>query len=273
MNCELSTSLLESAIRRRHAVRTFSAQPLDDRARADIADVLAQAAPSEGRIIHLRNPTGGRSARLGTYGVISGAPDYLVLMADGQQQVTEAARAAETAVLHLTARGYATCWMAGTYRAGDFGAATGIDDYRSIPAVIAIGRQADKRRRLDRLMAWGASSRSRKSPQKLFFVGDTDCPLLDQDLLERLEYLRLAPSGTNRQPWRVIFPTQAPQYWDGTGHDTTFRLLIQRTSTYWLDAGIALAHLAVAFSHFTYEPWDEYGWQGLAYRCQYRPRP
>lgn len=260
---------LSEAIMERQAVRSYSAQPLDADTRDKIQAVVEANKPRRGAIIHLHNPLGGRSCRLGTYGVISGAPDYLVLMASEQAEVTEVARAAEMCVLHLTALGLATCWLGGTFKASDFGAATGIDDSAAIPAIIAVGREADKRRRLDRLMAWSISARSRRPAQRLFFVGDEQCPLLDQGLLARLEYLRLAPSGCNRQPWRVIFPTQVAQSDAASSHDTTFRLLIQRTSTYWLDAGIALAHLSVAFDGFTYEPYDEYAFRGLAYRCHY----
>jgi hypothetical protein len=98
-------------------------------------------------------------------------------------------------------------------------------------------------------MRWGAGANNRKPRQELFFKNTFGQPLSPEDSKEwntPLEMVRLGPSASNRQPWRIV--KQAEGY--------TFHFYLQRTKRYQtrnrilfgmadlqrVDMGIAMCH-------------------------------
>jgi hypothetical protein len=76
-----------------------------------------------------------------------------------------------------------------------------------MPAVISVGYPADGLSLRDRLIRLGAGSEARLSWDRLFFEGDLSVPLSREDAGDyapALEALRLGPSASNKQPWRVV---------------------------------------------------------------------
>jgi len=76
-----------------------------------------------------------------------------------------------------------------------------------MPAVTPIGYAADKRSIRESMMRKGMKSDSRLPFEELFFHGSFQNPLNESDAgiwQLPLEMVRLAPSATNKQPWRVV---------------------------------------------------------------------
>ena len=105
---------------------------------------------------------------------------------------------------------------------------------------------ADKKNLLDSTFALIAGSKKRKPWNDLFFLNDFSMSL-DKDEASQysipLEMVRLAPSASNRQPWRIIK--------DANG----FHFFLQRTRGYtflWgidlqrVDIGISMCHFELA---------------------------
>ncbi len=224
---------LLSAIAQRRSVRSFTAEVMND---ADFDTLKAIVADIDPNGAHLCLARSGEIGRGASYGVISGRPAYLVIHGD---DVLAGAVAAEYFVLAATHAGFGTCWLAGTFRPAMFGDAVK-RAAANIPAVIAVGRPAGSLTMIDRALRLMAGSARRKSADKLFFEGTIASPVAVADdgaaIDPILEALRLAPSSSNSQAWRVI-KASSGKY-----------LLYMLSDNYYtpLNAGIAVCHLAVA---------------------------
>ncbi|MGM9862397.1 MAG: nitroreductase family protein [Muribaculaceae bacterium] len=224
---------LLSAIPQRRSVRSFTAEVMND---ADYDALKAIVADIDPDGAHLSLARSGEIGRGASYGVISGRPAYLVMLGD---DVLAGAVAAEYFVLAATVAGFGTCWLAGTFKPAMFGNAVMRAGAR-IPAVIAVGRPAERITMIDRALRLMAGSARRKSADKLFFEGTIASPVAVADsgaaIDPVLEALRLAPSSSNSQAWRVIKASSGKYllYMLSDNHYTA------------LDAGIAVCHLSLA---------------------------
>lgn len=224
---------LLSAIAQRRSVRSFTAEVMNDANYDTLKAIVADIDPNGARLCLARSGEIGRGA---SYGVISGRPAYLVLHGD---EVLAAAVAAEYFVLAATLAGFGTCWLAGTFRPAMFGNATMLSGEK-IHAVIAVGRPSSRVTMIDRALRLMAGSARRKSADKLFFEGTIASPVAVTDGGEAidpiLEALRLAPSSSNSQAWRVIKAS--------SGKYLLYMLYDNHYTP--LDAGIAVCHLSLA---------------------------
>lgn len=191
----------------------------------------------------------GKKRMPGTYGVIKGARTILVgALQPAPMGEEDFGYAFESAVLFCTALGLGTCWMGGTMDRDLFGRMIGLEPGEVIPAVSPVGVKESSRTIVDSLIALGAGSRKRKAFRELFFTDSLSSPMGESDCGEyagALEMVRLAPSSTNRQPWRVV------------SREGCFHFFLARTKGYRaispgaidlqrVDMGIAMLHFAAA---------------------------
>lgn len=93
------------------------------------------------------------------------------------------------------------------------------------------------------MIRWGAKSDSRKPWNNLFFQHHFGNPLpetLAGDFKTPLEMLRLAPSASNKQPWRVVKHGNAFHFYllETPGYNKMVKSIkLQR-----IDMGIAMSH-------------------------------
>ncbi len=186
---------------------------------------------------------------IATYGVIRNAPHYLA----GRVKIGEGASedfgfVLEMVILRATGMGIGTCWLGGTFRRSRIAARLGLKDDEIIPAVTPLGYPADKRSLIDSLFRLGAGSDRRRAWREIFFKGDFSTAVSPDDagsLAPALEAVRLAPSASNRQPWRVCL--------DAGKKDVHF--FLKRTPGYdtlnnpvrlqEVDMGIAMCHFDI----------------------------
>lgn len=242
-------------IPRRASWRTYDGEPLEAGLAERLAGLLAEPprAPFGSRVrLHLLADFDAKArgvTKLGTYGMIKGARSYLVgRVQKGPQVMVDYGFSFEWAILQATALGLGTCWLGGTLKRSAFGQAVGAEDDELIPAVSPVGRAKPKRRALDRVMRWGAGSARRKDPAALFFDGEFGAPANLNALggwSRALEMVRLGPSASNKQPWRVVVGADRER----------LDFFIQRNAGYGIfgdvdlqriDAGIAACHFEAA---------------------------
>ncbi len=176
--------------------------------------------------------------RPGTYGVIRGAGDFMLLGFDSRKYADAVAAgfAMEQVVLACTQMELGTCWMAGTFKAADFGVRTGFPAGMGLQAVIAVGHPAPAMRFVERVTRFTMGSRNRKPMERMFFVGDWSCPVTGSSrFYESLMMMRLAPSSVNSQPWRAVI----------TG-DTVHFYCKDANRVHMLDMGIGMSHFYMA---------------------------
>ena len=157
--------------------------------------------------MHTQNALGESDKKVGTYGVISGASTYIVATLD--QTETDAVTFGyyfEKVILLATDLGLDTCWLGGTFKKSDFLQANASEeDY--IPIVTPLGIKKQKPRVFENAMRAVVGANKRKPWEEIFFEGDVNTPLTPTkaDAYKvPLEMVRLGPSASNKQPWRVI---------------------------------------------------------------------
>jgi hypothetical protein len=240
-------------IRSRTSVRRFTGELVTGKARQELARCCqgVQTGPFGGachfQLIDNRIAGGDHGERLGTYGIIRGARTYLAGATESiRHGLEDFGYLFELLVLKATDLGLGSCWLGGSFTRSRFAKTMDLREEQIIPAVSPIGIPTKQRSMVDRVIRWGAGSRKRKSWGELFYDCGTAAPL-SQDkaggFATALEMVRLAPSASNRQPWRCIkagdtihfYLQRSPGYGAGTSID------LQR-----IDMGIAMAHFDLA---------------------------
>ncbi|HDQ45931.1 MAG TPA: nitroreductase [bacterium] len=193
---------------------------------------------------------------LGTYGVIRNPAGFVIGAVDpgpAGNGLIDFGYAMESAVLYLADLGLGTCWLGGTFRKSRFAGRIDPAKDEIVPSVISVGYPRSRRRPLEHIMRLAAGSAMRKPWETLFFLDDLAHPLEPEDAGEyadALESVRLAPSASNRQPWRVCFDAG----------NRRFHFYLRRAKAYRpeklgmadlqrVDMGIAMCHFELAVRH------------------------
>ena len=163
---------------------------------------------------------------ISTYGVIKNARLYLAgKIKKGDKAVEDYGYCMESLILQATALGLVTCWIGGTFNAEGFARAIDLQADELLPAISPVGYPADSKSLIEKMFRFAAGSERRKPWPDIFFAGNFSTPLNDAQAgkyFEALENVRLAPSASNLQPWRIL---QDP---DGN----TFHFYLERTFGY-----------------------------------------
>ncbi|MBI5845366.1 MAG: nitroreductase family protein [Deltaproteobacteria bacterium] len=206
----------------------------------------------------LLSVTGGEDAetlkKLGTYGMIRNNFGFVVgAVRDTGKGLEDYGHAMEAVVLYLTDLGLGTCWLGGTFNKSGFAARIGAKEGETVPAVLAFGLRTARRGAIDAVVRLGAGSRKRLPFESLFFSPDFSRPLSEnrpEPWIKSLEMVRLGPSASNKQPWRMVASPDGRE----------FHLFLERTPGYGeknlkffgmadmqrLDMGIAMRHFELA---------------------------
>ena len=135
-----------------------------------------------------------------------------------------------------------TCWLGGTFKKSGFGKAVNAGEDEQVPIITPIGYEKEKKRILDSIMTTVAGSRNRKDWSELFFEKDFTKPLKKEEagiFKECFEMVRIAPSASNKQPWRIVKDENNLHFYlcRNRGYGKMFDYDIQK-----LDVGIAMCH-------------------------------
>ena len=180
--------------------------------------------------------------KLGTYGIISGANTFIVGILDkDEKDSVEFGYLFEKIILFATDLDLGTCWMGGTFSKANFENNIELGENEYIPIVSPVGNKKEKPKLFDKIMRAGAGSDKRKPWSELFFQEDRSVPLNEATAglyTTPLEMVRIGPSASNKQPWRVI------------KDDNKFHFFLSRTKGYGIpsydmqknDMGIAKCH-------------------------------
>lgn len=230
------------AVKQRRSVRTYLSRPLELETLEKIKDYirnLGNPFGAEVRVGLVQRTPDSKAEKIGTYGTVKGASTFLGLSAvPGPKALVAAGYAFEDLILYCTSLGLGTVWLAATFTRDRFRTALGIPEGYLFPAISPVGYAADKRL-VERVMRAAVGSDRRKPWKELFFDGDFGRPL-SEDAAGRcataLEMLRLAPSSTNSQPWRVV------------RRGGTFHFFVVSKSA---DADIKQVDMGIGLFHFT----------------------
>jgi nitroreductase len=245
---------LTEVIRARSSSRSFDGRPLapDDRGRLEAFLATLGPGPFGGRarlaLVETSAQDRAELRKLGTYGAIKGSRTFLAgAVRRGPMDMEDYGYVFERAVLFATELGLGTCWLGASFRRSGFARAINLAEDEILPAVSPLGYAASRRTAVDAATRFFARSKKRKPWEELFFDGDFATTLSAEaagPYAEPLEMVRLGPSASNRQPWRLVREGAA-----------IFHLFISRSAVYSnivvkspggdlqrLDMGIACCH-------------------------------
>lgn len=241
---------IRETIEKRRSVRTYDARPLREEDKTKLMDFAKAVDNPFGvptRIGLIETERSDQPKKLGTYGVIKGAGSYLGIVVPQDTLGLEAAGyAMEKVVLYATHLGLGTCWLAGTLNREGFTKAMQAGEGEWMPAITPVGYAAGKLSFHEQLMRSSMKSTQRKPWKELFFREDFRTPLTETeagDYAEALELLRLAPSATNAQPWRVVMEEKAFRFYAVVGKDA---LAANPPAVQRVDGGIGACHFHLA---------------------------
>lgn len=257
---EYQKSVIE-LIQARYSCRSYSGEVLDPellrKFEEKVADIASDAdIPARFVLLHADQHgmiDGKPAEKLGTYGMIQGARTYLVGIMDKESDAGTALAFGtlfERMILAATDLELDTCWMGGTFDKREFALKAGVGEKEWIPIVSPIGIRREQPRFFDQAVRRLVRADHRKPWSKLFFQADGTTPLTPEKIDQwstPLEMVRLGPSASNRQPWRIV--------WDGE----RFHFYLHRTKGYSLphfdiqknDMGIALCHFQLTASELS----------------------
>ncbi|HOF77505.1 MAG TPA: nitroreductase family protein [Smithellaceae bacterium] len=183
--------------------------------------------------------------KLGTYGVIKNARLYLAGMISPAPMATcDYGYCKEKLILEATQLGLNTCWLGGTFAISAFGRAAGMRRNELLPTITPLGYAAERRSLTERVMRGFAGSDRRLPWAKLFFCGNASTPLAPAEAgpyAEALENVRLAPSASNKQPWRIVYEPNRKIFSFYLARAIGYKHL-RDVSLQEIDIGIAMCH-------------------------------
>lgn len=244
-------------IRQRTSCRTYDPTPIAAETVQELDGFLASlqagpfGAPVRFRLIAAGEGDSQALRGLGTYGFIRNPTAFLLAaLGPGRQNLEDLGYLVEEAVLFCTALGLGTCWLGGTFRRSRFSARLDLRRGEQMPVVISAGYPAGWRALLDQASRQVAASHTRLPWDQIFFDGAFDRPLSPEaagSLAEPLEMVRLAPSASNKQPWRVVQQGKACHFFLQRSPGYRERNSLGRVADLQrVDLGIALCHFELA---------------------------
>jgi len=235
-----------SAMRRRVSTRSYQDRPVGATllhalmGAAEGADHVSDASPRVSLISGTELTSRVLTFVIGSYGLVQNAPHLLagILPYESDAARVDLGYVLEQVVLEATRLELGTCWVTGSYDPRAAGSVLAVDSTEVVAAVCALGYPSTTRLgrfHSDAVRRLAGGSR-RKQLSEIVFLGEWGVPWTaeraDPSLVTALEHCRLAPSATNRQPWRFIVRRDAVV------------LALARSKP--IDAGIVMSHFALA---------------------------
>jgi nitroreductase len=254
---KLSQPIAE-VIRNRSSKRRYEERPIESDARGVLDDFLSSDSSidvpfsSALRLKLVAANEGDRSSLkgLGTYGMIRGAPGFVVgAVKRSWKDMEDFGFAMERTILLATNLGLGTCWLGGTFTKSSFAEKIGARDDEIVPAVVAIGHATAQRSALDKVVRWGAKSKNRRPWNELFFSESFERTLSPEDAGDfstAFEMVRLAPSASNKQPWRAVVAPDGRSVHFFLYRDPSYNRNMKKMKL----ADLQRVDMGIAFCHF-----------------------
>lgn len=241
---------IEETVSKRYSVRNYDGEKIEETTKEKIQEFINSLINPFGKKVNfhfLDSEDINSQEKLGTYGVIKGARQYIGTTIGNEDFALEAlGYELEVLMLYLANLNIGTCWLGGTFDRKGFAKAMNIGENQLFPAITPYGYAADKKHIREVAMRKMIKADQRKEWKELFFEGNFNNSISQKeagDLEFALEMVRLGPSASNKQPWRIalidetvhFYQHKEPKYSEHFPYD------IQK-----IDMGIAAAHFDLA---------------------------
>ena len=201
-------------IRGRFSCRTYLETPIEEGTQQRLLDFMEarQSGPFDScprfNLVAATEQDRCALRGLGTYGFIKGASGFILgAVEPSERDLADYGYLLDRILLFATDLDLGTCWLGGTFTQSSFARKIALTGNEVLPAVASIGYIADPEKARDGFIRQYAGAHHRLAWEKLFFDRQFGVPLAPEDAGQYvipLEMVRLAPSASNKQPWRIV---------------------------------------------------------------------
>ncbi len=251
-----TSSAVTELIRQRFSCREYHPQPIASETQQEFQrrlDALSSGpfgSPARFKLVAATEQDQQSLRGLGTYGYIKNPAGFIVgAIENHPNALEEYGYLMEQAILEATALGLGTCWLGGSFTQSSFGRKIDLQRGEIMPAVTSIGSFLDEEQARNGSLRRKLNGAHRKPWEELFFLETFGRPLnADQagSYAIPLEMVRLAPSASNKQPWRILQTENAWHFYlkrtPGYGRGSLLFGVLRLADLQHVDMGIALCH-------------------------------
>jgi len=244
------------AIKTRKSCRTYNNEPLEPGKISELKNFLESntKTPFGSKVrFHLLDfdeLETGELKNLTTYGVIKGARKFIVgTVAKQAMTMEDFGYAMEKNMLQATSMGLGTCLLGGTFKRSGFAGKINLGENELLPVISPVGYSSDKRSVVDRMFRFIAASDRRKPWHELFYLRDVYTVLEKENsgsFDTPLECVRMAPSASNKQPWRIIQGKDQNSFHFYLKRTPGYENIIKDIKLQNVDMGIAMCHFELS---------------------------
>jgi Putative TM nitroreductase len=243
-------------IESRFSCRTYAERPIEEEKQRLLIDFMSppQRGPfgTTARFELVAATEQDRAALkgLGTYGFIRGNTGFIIgAVNPAQSNLEDFGYLMECIVLRATDLDLGTCWLGGSFTRSGFAKRIALSREEEVPSVVSVGHIGERSAR-DTMIRQAAGSAHRFPWAQIFYAGQFGIPVSREAAgayAVPLDMVRLAPSASNKQPWRVVKETRQDIFHfflqRTKGYNSTlFARLLKMSDLQRIDMGIAMSH-------------------------------
>ena len=250
---------ISQLIKTRYSCRTYQARPISDIDLASLEEFINTChlgpfgTQSRFKIVAAKEGDNQSLKGLGTYGFIKNPTGFIIgACRDNPGSLEDFGYLMEAILLRATDLGLGSCWLGGTFTKSRFSRVMELNEGEFIPAVVSIGYPADEPFWLEKTIRIRARADYRLDWEDLFFYQTYGVPLKPSEagkFQEPLEMVRLAPSASNKQPWRIVKKGKAWYFFlrrTANYPNPVFDYLLNLADLQRVDLGIAMSHFELS---------------------------
>jgi nitroreductase len=238
---EIPFSRWHDAVSKRRSIRQYAPKPVEADQLEAVGRVCAEFHPFQAvRAVLVADPAEDIFRGIpGGYGKVSGAPALVAFVGSMESPDVQEALGytGEGVILEATALGLATCWVGGFFSPKRAAAIAKVAPKERVLAVTPIGYPKEGSSLQERAMSrFGRNWQRRPLSDLVSGLEEKDWPAW---MKAALETARLAPSATNRQPWRFQVDRNSITVSADSALNPT--MVVSKR----LDCGIAMLHIEI----------------------------
>lgn len=250
---------ISQQIKNRISVRTYETTPIEESKHQKLLEFATSnsTGPFGNKIrfeflqIDLENSDELKS--LGTYGMIKGAKLYLAgVVKNSPLAMEDFGYCMEGMILKATSLDLGTCWLGGTFKRSSFAKKLHLADDEILPCISPVGVPLTKTPFKEKMIRKLVNAANRKPFESIFYEGVLGNPISRAKLGEYetvLENCRIAPSASNKQPWRVI--RDANKFHLYLDKDKLYNSIFKEIAIQYIDMGIFMYHFEKSALQFS----------------------
>ncbi len=245
---------ITEVIQNRFSCRSYLAEPVSVEKQRLLRDLMSSltvgpfGTPVRFELIAAEDQDRKALSGLGTYGFIKGATAFIAgTVCPGSKNLEDYGYRLEQIILYATDLGLGTCWLGGTFTKSSFARKLKATHEEKLPAVVAMGLITDEAQSRQTALRQHIGADNRLPWDSLFFDRQFNTPLCREkagSYAIPLEMVRLGPSASNKQPWRIIQEGHTLHFYiqRTKGYRNALTILVGVEDMQRLDLGIAMCH-------------------------------